>query len=636
MTRQHVSEFISGLKAASHPAIAPDGSRLAYIVTETDAESMEARSHLWMATIDGSQRTRLTWRDRPVSGPAWSPDGTSIVFVSSHESGDRHNISLMPIDGGEAKVVATVDHHPAWITFAPDGKSIAFTMQVDPDHDASRTSKLPRVRVVTRLDYKEDGLGLPNNMQYQAFVLDLACGEPRQLTEGRFDQGALAWSPDGATIGSIRHMRIGLQSQLSLIDVNTGDQRLIGPEDHAVRGWAWSPDGASIAMFRSPHPEFDGDVLLLNVASGEERRLTNGMRWCLEYSPSIMAWIDESTLVIAGYESARSGLWKLDIHTGSLEPVGLHDAYHSGVHHVPGTSEIVRGLNAPDATGELIAVDVATGDVRQLTELNRDFLAAHVPGTVEQLGVENEGVTVEYMLKKPHDFDPGKKYPVIFEIHGGPHMFRGFELEVSNQLFLDNGYLVVCPNPRGSLSYGLDYAKAVMGDWGGCDWRDNLAVVDAVTRLPYVDPRRIGIYGYSYGGYMTSWAVGQTDRFKAAVIGAPLTDLRMRDGTSDIGFAAEWLEYGGASPDLPAQLMAQSPVTHAHNAKTPSLILHPEDDQRCPIGQGEQMFLELTRAGVETQFVRYPGQSHLMPWTGPAEYKVDFYTRILDWFGKYL
>jgi dipeptidyl aminopeptidase/acylaminoacyl peptidase len=616
--------------------MSPDGSQLAYIVTETDADSLESRTHISLSCIDGSNRTRLTWRDIAFSSLDWSPDGKAIAFVSSRESGDKYDISTMPIDGGEPMVIASFEHQPAELTFSPDGASIAFAAQVDPDHDPSRTSKLPPVRVVTRLDYKEDGLGLPNNVQFQVFVLDIATGKSRQLTEGRYDHGALAWSPDCTRIGSTRRTRIGLKSQLSLIEIASGQQALIGPEDHALRGWAWSPDGATIALYRSTHPEFDGDVFLLDVASGEERKLAGGCDWSIDYTAKPLTWIDASHLVIYGHESARSGLWRVGVDSGSIERIALYDAFHYSMSHVPGSPVVVQNRNSPTSPNELASIDLATGDIRILTELNSAYFSEQVLGTIEQCSVENEGLSIEYMFKKPHGFDPDKSYPVIFEIHGGPHMFRGFETESSNQLFLDQGYLVVCPNPRGSLSFGLEFTKSVIGDWGGGDWRDILAVVDAVSSLPYVDSSRLGIYGYSYGGYMTSWAVGQTDRFRAAVIGAPLTDLILRDGTSDIGFAAEWLEYGGEVRVIKGRLVDQSPITHVHQAKTPALILHPEDDQRCPIGQSEQLFLGLTRAGVETQFVRYPGQSHLMPWYGPAEYRIDYYTRILDWFDRFL
>jgi dipeptidyl aminopeptidase/acylaminoacyl peptidase len=360
------------------------------------------------------------------------------------------------------------------------------------------------------------------------------------------------------------------------------------------------------------------------------------MDWCPDYAPNLLAWDGNGHLIASGFEAARSALWSLDPVKGTVTRILLEDSYRSGLASAPGSSVIVQNRGSATATAELVVTDTTTGRSTPLTQLNTAWFESHRPGSIEQHEVTNEGFSVSFLLKTPHDFDPSRTYPVVFEIHGGPHMFRGYDIETSNQLLLDAGYLVVCPNPRGSISWGLEYTKGVLGDWGGGDWRDILAVVDEVAAMPFVDQTRLGIYGYSYGGYMSSWAIGQTDRFKAAVIGAPLTDLISRDGTSDIGYAASWLEYNGELPDIREMLVRQSPVTHMHKAVTPTLILHPEDDQRCPIGQGEQLFVGLKRAGVETEFVRYPDESHLMPWYGPAEYRIDFYTRILDWFGKYL
>ncbi|MEJ7838671.1 MAG: prolyl oligopeptidase family serine peptidase, partial [Thermomicrobiales bacterium] len=465
---------------------------------------------------------------------------------------------------------------------------------------------------------------------------DGTIGETRQLTDVSRDHAALLWSPDGRKLGTIRKSRIGLQRQLVIIDIESGAETAVSSTDRVVSAWIWASDGSGIVMFYSPHPEIDGDFFLIDLETVSERQLTDGIQWSLDHSRTSMAWIDATHLIVSGYERARSGLCVLDIESGHLELVRLDDAFNVGISASTGASTIVQQHNSANATAELIAIDLGTMSQTCLTHLNDRLYATRFPGTIDEFITDHEGHPVSWLLKRPHTFDAGKRYLVVFEIHGGPHIFRGFDIEVSNQLLLDARYLVICPNPRESVSFGRDYAKAVVGDWGGGDWRDILAFADAVSALPFVDGNRIGIYGYSYGGYMASWAIGQTDRFRAAVIDAPITDLIARDGTSDIGFAAPKLEYGGEFPELYDRLVAQSPVTHVHNAVTPRLILHPEDDQRCPIGQSERLFVGLRRAGVETTFVRYPGSSHLMPWYGPPEYRIDYYTRIVDWFDRHM
>jgi dipeptidyl aminopeptidase/acylaminoacyl peptidase len=203
-------------------------------------------------------------------------------------------------------------------------------------------------------------------------------------------------------------------------------------------------------------------------------------------------------------------------------------------------------------------------------------------------------------------------------------------------MLVSNGFLVVFANPRGSSSYGRRFTQQVVGDWGGEDFQDLMAVVDEVLTRPYADPERTGIFGYSYGGFMTSWTIGHTDRFKAAVCGAPVFDLESQYGTSDIGHVWGALQWEGKPHESRDWYTAHSPATFAHRATTPTLILHAEGDIRCPIGQGEQMYATLKAAGCETEFVRYPGGSHLFLWGGEPTYVEDFFRRTLDWFRCHL
>lgn len=222
------------------------------------------------------------------------------------------------------------------------------------------------------------------------------------------------------------------------------------------------------------------------------------------------------------------------------------------------------------------------------------------------------------------------------EVHGGPHGHHGYGFHSVVELLATNGYLVLTVNPRGSATYGRAFADAVVADWGGQDWLDLLAAVDLVAAREYVDPERLGICGYSYGGYMTSWAIGQTDRFKAACCGAPCFNLVSDYGTSDMGLYWDPIEFGVTPWDDPDWFRAHSPSTFADRATTPTLISHGEADNRCAIGQGEEMFAALLRAGCETEFVRYPGASHAFTHTGKVGQREDFLARWLDWFRRHL
>jgi dipeptidyl aminopeptidase/acylaminoacyl peptidase len=239
---------------------------------------------------------------------------------------------------------------------------------------------------------------------------------------------------------------------------------------------------------------------------------------------------------------------------------------------------------------------------------------------------------IDAFLLKPPDFDPSRRYPLVLDVHGGPHGYYGYAFSPVQRCLAASGFLVVFANPRGSASYGRKFSMAVLRDWGGQDYADLMAVVDAVLERPYVDPERTGIYGYSYGGYMTAWTIGQTDRFKAAVCGAPVFDLVSAFGTSDIGYF--WLEQetGGTPYQIPDWYAAHSPSTYLHRARTPTLIVQGEADLRCPLGQSEQMFVTLLKVGCQAELVRYPGGGHMFPWMGPPEHRCDYLTRVRDWF----
>jgi dipeptidyl aminopeptidase/acylaminoacyl peptidase len=245
-------------------------------------------------------------------------------------------------------------------------------------------------------------------------------------------------------------------------------------------------------------------------------------------------------------------------------------------------------------------------------------------------------LTIDAWLLFPANFDPDKRYPLILDVHGGPHGYYGFGFNAVQQCLSTNDVLVLYSNPRGSTSYGRDFAERVLRDWGGEDYLDLQAVVDSVIDRPYVDPQRLGIYGYSYGGYMTAWTIGQTNRFSAAVCGAPCFDLESMYGTSDIGHVFGDVQWGSEPHQDPAWYAAHSPSYFAHKARTPTLIIHGEADHRCPIGQGEQMFVALKKAGCEVEFARYPDGSHQFLNSSYPEHRADALGRILGWFKQHL
>lgn len=634
--------LVYGLSLAGDPQLSPDGRHILYTLTTIDRASQQVTSQLWRCHRDGGEARRLTWNGGRDSGARWSPDGRQIAFVSDRVTAS--GLFLLPADGGEARELTRHGQAISGLAWSPDGARLAYVVQIDPanpDGAPPPSGAAPRVRVTRGLDYKHDGRGYLGDARQQVFVIDVASGTRRQLTWVAADHAAPQWSPDGRWLAAQRLNR-GICSQLALIEVATGATVLIGPAQGVAAAWAWSPSGDRLLIAGDDAPSWHWDLFLYEPATGARRRLVADPPWLVEGSyggsppPSAPVWLDERRVLVHGFRGGASGLYIVDGERGSVEPLASWPAVRTGLSVDAARRYAVQTHASLEATGEIATVDLQTGAAQLVTRLNASLLAAAPPARWERFGVQRGELTIDAWLLRPQDFDPGRRYPVVLDVHGGPHNFYGYRFNHVSHCLATHGFLVVYANPRGSGTYGRRFAQAVIADWGGEDYLDLLAVVDAVTARPEADPARVGIYGNSYGGYMTAWAITQSDRFRAAVCGAPVFDLESFYGTSDIGYSFGELEFGGPPHARREWYAAHSPSTFAHRARTPTLILHGEADDRCPIGQAEQLFVALAQAGCEVELVRYPGGAHGFPGSGPAEHRVDYLARTLAWFKRHL
>ena len=636
---------IYDLRTASTPRISPDGSRIVFVLGETSRETDKPTSQVWLIEPDGGNARQLTHVGTSHASPVWSPDGQSIAFVSRRDGDKPFAICLLPLEGGESRELVRHQASPASLAWSPDGGHLAYTLPVDPDnpneHERDKDAP-PSVRVVTRIDYKQDNRGFLNNTRMQVMLVSTTSGKTRQLTSNAVDHTEPQWSPDGRTIAAKVPNRNGMRSQLGLIDVVSGGVELVGPEDGVLGTWTWSSDGSFILFDGDDQPTAQTDYFRYDLATAERRRLTDDIPFSPESgfptisSPAQPVWLDDRTALVHAVEHGASGLWTIDAESGAVSEVTRWDATHAGLSMDAAGNMVVQAWSSLDGTGELVVFDRASGDTEVITSLNTALFSETPPARWETFSIERGGETIEAWLFMPHDFDPAQSYPVVLDVHGGPHGNYGYSFNTGAQVLANAGMLVVASNPRGSGTYGRRFANLVRGDWGGEDWLDLQSVLDKVLERPYADADRTGIYGYSYGGYMTSWAIGQTNRFKAAVCGAPVFDFESFYGTSDIGHDFGEQQWGGTPQDRMAWMTERSPATHAHKVTSPTLIVHGEADERCPIGQGEQMFVALRKAGVDVEFVRYPGGSHLMLRGGPVAHRIDYYVRVVDWFRKFL
>lgn len=638
-------DVIYGLRTAGTPRISPDGTRIVYALSQTDQESGKGHSQLWLCNRDGGNATQLTRAGNRHSDPQWSPDGERLAFVADRGPDGHPAVCVLPLDGGEAEVLTAHAQSITSLAWSPDGAILAYTTSVDPEnldetpreHDAP-----PKVRVVRRIDYKQDNRGYLNDVRQQVFVLDVATGDRHQLTKEPFDHVFPQWSPDGKTIAAKLAKLNGMASQLTLVDVASGETTLVGQEEGSVGVWAWSNDGSFILFSADNEHLAQQDFYRYDVASGEIKRLTDDLDISPESGfptisgPAQPVWLDDQTALIHAIHAGASGLYTVNADSGAVEIVQRWDATRNGLSVDSARRYAVQGSSSLDGTGEVAVYALQTDETAIVTHVNDDFFAAHPLAGWEKIAVTRAGIDIDAWVLTPPDLDEADSYPVILDVHGGPHGNYGYIFNAGQQVLATNGFIVVASNPRGSGSYGREFAGMVHGDWGGEDFKDLMAVVDEVLKRPYADEKRTGIYGYSYGGYMTAWTISQTDRFQAAVCGAPCFDLVSMYGTSDISHVFGEVQWHGTPWENKERLVAMSPATYAHHTTTPTLIVQGEADDRCPIGQGEQMFVTLHKAGVDVEFVRYPGGSHLMLRGGPAEHRVDYYTRVLGWFQRLL
>lgn len=634
--------------------LSPDGARVAYTVSRIDAEKDEYRSTIHVAPTEGGSSVEFTRGPTRDSAPRWSPDGTQLAFLSDR-AGDERQLYVMSVRGGEPRQLTRISGHAGPASWSPDGTKIAFSARVwtdpRPEDAESRKRWEQRPRRVTKAQYKADGQGYTFDARSHLFIVDVATGDTRQLTEGDFEDRAESWSPDGRQIAFSRTR--GGRSEYSwadiwVIDVATRAALRLTENVGRATSPTWSPDGTTIACYGNDaqgHGLGDPMVRVWTVPSsgGQPRRLTEKYDRAVVLLPPptitpgpIWSKDNASVTFIAG-DRGNAHLVRAAISDGSTSVI------------VGGERQIAwasarAGLGIAFAAGDLAAPSdlyVSAWDgsgERRLTQLNNELLSQLAPVHGERRTFKSpHGGTLEGWLFLPAERRGPS--PLLMDIHGGPASFWGNLFSLSyfyRYVLASRGWAVLALNPTGSGSYGREFAHGIRGKWGERDLAEQLAAVDELVAEGIADPDRLAVAGYSYGGFMTSWTIGHTDRFKAAVVGAPVVNQESFFGTSDIGmWFAAW-EMGAGITEGRETFRRLSPINYVDRVTTPTLVMHGEADDRCPIGQGEELFAGLVAAGkVPTEFVRYPGGSHLFIAYGRPSHRVDFNRRVVDWITRH-
>ncbi len=412
----------------------------------------------------------------------------------------------------------------------------------------------------------------------------------------------------------------------------------------SVANLGWSPNGDRLLAVGSGDSEMMATMqgcLYTLSPDAEPQQLTDpALKPAAGFPPIMPApaihWGEDGRVRFLADQRGESFLFELDASSGQLQALGGGEmAMVDVAFDAAGEWAVVQGAPYPSA-GDLYLVEGQSVQMQRLTAVNDAYFQERPTARVEKIQRERAGMAIESRLLFPPDFDASRQYPLVVEIHGGPHGAFYDTFNSIQQILATNGYLVLCVNPRGSSTYGDDFVRAVLRDWGGEDYLDIMDAVEAVCERPYVDPTRLGVHGYSYGGFMSSWMVGHDTRFGAAVVGAPCTDLPSFYGTADIGVPFGEVQWGGTRMERLDWFIEHSPLTYAPNVETPVLLLHGEADHRCPIEQSEQYFTALKRLDKDVEFVRFPDCSHLFLRMGHPKLRAEYLQRTLDWFDRHI
>ena len=637
---------VLNIKGIQGVTVSPDGRQVIYAIREWVAEQdkMESRTHLWKVPADGSSAARqITFGDKGESQGQFSPDGKFVSFVASRGGADaKSQVYVMSIDGGEAWKLTDAKESVISYSWAPDGSKVAFVANDPRSAEEEAATKKRDDERVFEGDFRFA----------HAWVVDVDTKQPTRITEGTAWEvaGAPSWSPDSkkivfgtATTPMLRDNRrdvyvatLGQPApKIEKISTNWGS-------DASPR---WSQDGKTIAWVSEPNttaPMPDGTAAgvvmqqRLMLYDVNTKTIKDTLTPNFDSEAGNPVWTNEGTRVmfVTG-KRAYNEAFAYDLASGTYTQLTRNKTISSTSVSKDGKTIIVT-MDAPDSATEIYSTDPSFSNLKRLTNTNPQ-LAGIQQGTTEVVTWKSsDGVEVEGVLLKPVGYEAGKRYPTLVVAHGGPAgaYVNGFRLGglEGGQVWAGKGWAVFYPNPRGSSNYGQKTLAANVNDWGGGDFKDIMTGVDALVARGIADPDRLAHIGWSYGGYMTAWTITQTSRYKAAMVGAGLTDMWSMYGTNDI--PSVLIAYFGGIPNaktLPLYL-DRSAMSHIDKVTTPTLILHGANDERVPTGQAYELYRGLKDRGKTTELVFYPREGH-----GFTEYyhQRDRMQRIYDWVTKY-
>jgi dipeptidyl aminopeptidase/acylaminoacyl peptidase len=605
--------------SVSDPRLSPDGNWIAFVATRAEERSDHRRTTIWLVAADGSTMPRRLTTAQNATHPRWMPGSDGVGFLSARPLPDalphvaaKPQVYVLPLDGGEPRRLTNLKNGVTSFEFSPDGWKIACVSRTGSDDDHSSGREESDVRDYVYPFYKLDSAGWFDRRRSHIWIVDLKTHQTRQLTSGNAtDDLEPRWSPDGTRLAYVARRLDGADAQTGdiwTIPAAGGEPMHISGDRRFPRSPRWSPDGARIAYIAEENASAVPKIWIAPAAGpGKSELATDEITF-----PSQIEWSDDGRALYADVPTRGSyRVFRVDLASRKATALTAARREVRHVHFTRGVPLMV--YTASDAThpDDVYCARVNGHNERRLTNANRSLMDSTEFSGVEPMSYSGaDGLTIEGFLLKPAGWQPGKTYPMILSIHGGPDGMAGFGWSEELQVFAAHGWAVFYTNPRGSTGYGEKFQRAVAREWGGKAYEDIVDGVDAaLKKYPWIDPARLGVRGQSYGGFMTEWITTQTTRFRAAAALSGISDFVSDDGSRD-GFYGHARDFGGDLFHNFDLYWKYSPVRYAQNVKTPTLVLHGANDQRVPLTQAEEWFRALKHFGVTSELVVFPREGH--------------------------
>ena len=665
------------------PQVSPDNSQVAFVRVTVNEKKDGYNTSIWGVSAGGGEPRRLTSGNHD-SSPRWSPDGKYLAFVRVTEKEgkpDQPQLFMLAMSGGDSFQFTSVPKGAGQPEWSPDGKTIAFVSNSNPE-DLSKQSKdtvagdtkKPEandrresdVRVITQAVYRFNGAGYVDAKRPQHIWVIAAPRtsddkvSPKQLTNGRFDEDDVIWASDSSQIyfTSVRSNEPYYElpkTEIFSVAVTGGEPVKLTSFNMGSGNFSISPNGKQLAFIASSNEPVrsysEPDLWVIDLTQGAQpRNLTAGFDYDVgsgvggDNAPprasggSDPIWSSDGREIIEVYaKEGKANLGRFDTASGKEMDVTTGNQAVISFRSTPDRKRLIYSISTPTRVGDLFSIDRSGGQPTQLTRINDAvFSKLNLTEPEEVWYTSFDGRKIQGWLQKPPDFDPGKKYPLILNIHGGPHAAYGYVFDHEFQWMAAKGYLVLYPNPRGSTSYGQEFGNIIQYKYPGDDYKDLMAGVDEVVKRGYIDTTKLGVTGGSGGGLLTNWTITQTDRFAAAVAQRDISSWSDWWYSDDFTlFQATWFK---APPfEDPEDYKARSPITYINKVKTPTMFVLGEADYRTPPSAGgEQMFRALKYRKIPTVMVRFPGESHELSRSGQPWHRIERLEHIVGWFDHWL